>query len=137
MLGQVSQFTQAGGLYLNFTGIKWSAFVQDNWRAESRLTLNLGLRWDPWFPYKDSQGRVGCFEPGKQSQRFPNAPLGLLFGGSNHDPGCPSASIEASLRTSRRAWVSLTGSPMTAKPASAAAPACIMRFPIQSRSRMS
>jgi len=93
MLGQVSQFTQAGGLYLNFTGIKWSAFVQDNWRVNSRLTLNLGLRWDPWFPYQDSAGRVGCFEPGKQSQRFPNAPVGLLFGGSNHDPDCPSASM--------------------------------------------
>jgi hypothetical protein len=95
MLGQVSQFIQAGGLYLNFTGIKWSAFIQDNWRVTHRLTLNLGLRWDPWFPYKDSQGRVGCFEPGKQSARFPNAPLGLLFGGSNHDPGCPSASINS------------------------------------------
>ncbi|HKW97142.1 MAG TPA: TonB-dependent receptor [Bryobacteraceae bacterium] len=96
MLGQVSQFTQAGGLYLNFTGIKWSAFVQDNWRVSSRLTLNLGLRWDPWFPYKDSQGRVGCFEPwapNPQSQRFPNAPVGLLFGGDHHDADCPSASM--------------------------------------------
>src|SRR5579872_450738 len=93
MLGQVSQFIQAGGLYLNFTGIKWSAFIQDNWRVTHRLTLNLGLRWDPWFPYKDSQGRVGCFEPGHQSVRFPNSPLGLLFGGSKHDPGCQSASI--------------------------------------------
>jgi Carboxypeptidase regulatory-like domain len=93
ILGQVSQFTQAGGLYLNFTGIKWSAFIQDNWRVNPRLTINMGLRWDPWFPYQDSAGRVGCFEPGKQSQRFPNAPQGLLFGGSNHDPGCPSASM--------------------------------------------
>jgi hypothetical protein len=95
LLGQVSQFIQAGGLYLNFTGIKWSAFVQDNWRVSRRLTINLGLRWDPWFPYQDSQGRVGCFEPGKQSVRFPNAPQGLLFGGSNHDPGCPSPSINS------------------------------------------
>jgi hypothetical protein len=91
----VSQFIQAGGLYLNFTGIKWSAFAQDNLRVTHRLTVNLGLRWDPWFPYKDSQGRVGCFEPGQQSVRFPNSPLGLLFGGSNHDPGCPSASINS------------------------------------------
>ncbi len=95
MLGQVSQFIQAGGLYLDFTGIKWSAFVQDNWRASQRLTLNMGLRWDPWFPYKDSQGRVACFAPGQQSTRFPNAPLGLLFGGSNHDAGCPQASINS------------------------------------------
>ncbi|HYM09039.1 MAG TPA: TonB-dependent receptor, partial [Terriglobales bacterium] len=95
MLGQMSNFIQDGGLYLNFTGIKWSAFVQDNWRATRRLTINMGLRWDPWFPYKDSQGRVACFEPGKQSQRFPNSPLGLLFGGSHHDPGCPEASINS------------------------------------------
>jgi hypothetical protein len=95
MLGQVSQFIQAGGLYLNFTGIKWSAFVQDNWRVNNRLTVNMGLRWDPWFPYQDSQGRVACFEPGKKSTRFPNAPTGLLFGGSNHDPGCPPASINS------------------------------------------
>jgi hypothetical protein len=94
ILGQASQFIQAGGLYLNFTGIKWSSFVQDNWHVNKRLTINAGLRWDPWFPYKDSQGRVACFAPGQQSQRFPNAPLGLLFGGSDHDPGCPSASIE-------------------------------------------
>lgn len=95
MLGQASQFVQAGGLYLDFTGVKWSAFAQDNWRAGRNLTINLGLRWDPWFPYQDSQGRVACYEPGKQSQRFPNAPLGLLFGGSAHDPGCPSASIQS------------------------------------------
>jgi hypothetical protein len=99
MLGQASQFVQAGGLYLNFTGIKWSGFVQDNWRATSRLTINMGLRWDPWFPYKDSQARVGCFVPGAQSKRFPNAPPGLLFGGDNHDPGCPSASINTKAAT--------------------------------------
>ncbi len=95
MLGQASTFTQTGGLYMKFTGIKWSAFVQDNWHATSRLTINMGLRWDPWFPYQETEGRVGCFEPGHQSQRFPNAPMGLLFGGSHHDPGCPSASINS------------------------------------------
>ncbi len=95
MLGRVSQFIQAGGIYLNFTGIKWSAFVQDNWRATRRLTINMGLRWDPYFPYQDSEGRVACFEPGKQSQRFPNSPIGLIFGGDNHDPGCPPGSTKS------------------------------------------
>jgi len=28
---------------------------------------------------------------GRAIHRFPNAPVGLLYGGSNHDPGCPSA----------------------------------------------
>jgi hypothetical protein len=93
VLGDVSSFTQAGGLYLNFTGINWSTFVQDNWHATPRLTVNGGLRWDPFIPYKDSEGRVGCFVPGAQSVRYPNAPAGLIFGGSHHDSGCPQSSI--------------------------------------------
>jgi len=97
MVGRISSFIQAGGLYLNFTGIKWSAFVQDTWRATTRLTLSGGLRWDPFFPYKDSEGRVGCFVPGAQSQRYPNSPPGLIFGGNNHDPGCPPSSIHSNV----------------------------------------
>jgi hypothetical protein len=32
-------------------------FVQDTWRATSKLTLNYGLRWDTWFP--DSSEHAG------------------------------------------------------------------------------
>ncbi|MGA2921803.1 MAG: TonB-dependent receptor [Candidatus Sulfotelmatobacter sp.] len=92
-LGAVSSFTQGGGLYLNFTGYRESLFVQDDWKANPRLLLSAGLRWDPFFPYTDSDGRVACFVSGAQSQRFPNAPVGMLFGGKNHDPGCPASSI--------------------------------------------
>lgn len=93
MLGAASSFTQAGGLYLDFSGNVWSAFVQDNWHATPRLTVSAGIRWDPFFPYTDSEGRVGCFVPGAQSTRYPNAPQDLIFGGSNHDAGCPESSI--------------------------------------------
>jgi outer membrane receptor protein involved in Fe transport len=92
-LGAVTSFTQGGGLYLNFTGYRENLFVQDNWKATPRLLLSAGLRWDPFFPYTDSLGRVACFVPGAQSQRFPTAPVGMLFGGSHHDPGCPASSI--------------------------------------------
>ncbi len=93
LLGDASSFVQAGGLYLNFSGNDWSAFVQDNWHATKRLTVSAGVRWDPFFPYTDSEGRVGCFVPGAQSTRYPNAPQDLIFGGSNHDAGCPASSI--------------------------------------------
>ena len=91
--GYVQSFIQGGGLYLNFTGINWSAFVQDDWKVTPRFTLSAGLRWDPFIPPKDSLGRVACFEPGHQSVRYPNAPNGLLYGGSHHDPGCPESAI--------------------------------------------
>ncbi len=93
LLGAVSNLTQAGGLFLNLTGINWTLFVQDDFRINPRLTLSAGLRWDPWFPYTDSLGRVGCFEPGAQSTRFPNSPQGLIFGGNNHDAGCPKGAM--------------------------------------------
>jgi outer membrane receptor protein involved in Fe transport len=91
--GTVASFTQGGGLYLNVTGYRESLFVQDSWKTTPRLLLTAGLRWDPFFPYTDSEGRVACFVPGAQSRRFPNAPLDMLFGGKNHDPGCPASSI--------------------------------------------
>ena len=94
MLAATTQFVQAGGIYGNITGTKWSAFIQDDWRATARLTLSGGLRWDPYFPYTDSEGRLPCFEPGKQSQRYPNAPLGLLFA---NDPGCPAGTVYSNL----------------------------------------
>jgi hypothetical protein len=93
LLGAASSFTQAGGLYLDFSGNEWSAFFQDTWHATSRLTVSAGIRWDPFAPYTDSEGRVGCFVPGAQSARYPNSPAGLIFGGSDHDPGCPESSI--------------------------------------------
>jgi hypothetical protein len=94
MLGAVTQFVQAGGIYGNIMGTKWSAFTQDDWRVTPRLALSGGLRWDPYFPYTDSEGRLPCFEPGKRSQRYPNAPLGLLFA---NDPGCPAGSVYSNL----------------------------------------
>ncbi len=30
----------------NWNAVSWAAYVQDNWRASKKLTLNLGVRWD-------------------------------------------------------------------------------------------
>lgn len=89
MFGSASQLTQGGGQYSNVAGVLWALFAQDDWRATNRLTLDLGLRWDPWIPWYDRKGRNTCWVPGGgTSKRFPNAPAGLLYGG---DPGCPTA----------------------------------------------
>jgi hypothetical protein len=97
MLGQVSSFSQSGGIYYHFTQNRVSGFAQDNWRVNPRLALQMGLRWDPFLPYYDTEGRIGCYEPGAQSIRYPNAPVGLLYGGDHHDAGCPQASYNRNL----------------------------------------
>jgi hypothetical protein len=89
MMGNASYFLQGSGERKDMVGTNWAGFVQDNWRATQRLTLNLGLRWDPFVPYTETKGRVTCFVPGEKSSRYPNAPAGLIFGG---DGNCPSGS---------------------------------------------
>src|SRR5436190_15513965 len=45
------------------------------------------MRWEPFFPYTDLNGRVAAWHPGEQSQRYTNAPRGVVFAG---DPGVPA-----------------------------------------------
>ncbi|MGH9468891.1 MAG: TonB-dependent receptor domain-containing protein, partial [Terriglobia bacterium] len=86
MVGQVTQLVQKAGAYYNYGGQEMSLFVQDNWRVNRKLTLNMGLRWDPYRPYTDTLNRIACWRPGSHSARYPNAPTGIIYAG---DPGCP------------------------------------------------
>jgi hypothetical protein len=96
MFGRASDFRQGGGEFKYLKGTRWSFFAQDNWRVSRRLAVNLGLRWDPYPPPYDREGRVVCFQPlsGQTSRRYPKAPVGMLYGG---DPGCPLAGHDANL----------------------------------------
>jgi hypothetical protein len=58
-----------------------SAFAQDDFRIYSRVTLNLGVRYDLQFPFTDPQDRKLAFVPGQKSTVNPTAPLGLVFPG--------------------------------------------------------
>lgn len=77
-----------------YTNTWYSAlFIQDDFRLNSRITLNMGLRWDVQTPPTDPQNRVVNYIPGQRSVVRPNAPVGALFYG---DPGVERGGIPTS-----------------------------------------
>jgi hypothetical protein len=88
LLGDASAFTQGGIQYANERYTYIGAYAQDTWKVTPRLTLNLGIRWEPYFGNTMSNGHVGHFYPdlftaGVHSTVYPNAPAGYLFAGDS------------------------------------------------------
>jgi hypothetical protein len=67
--------------------VKHQAFIADAYKVHPRLTLDYGLRYEPFIPFDQKGGRHTTWVPGVQSTVVPDAPKGILFPG---DPGLPS-----------------------------------------------
>jgi hypothetical protein len=86
-------FLQGGGDFgREIRDRAFNAFLQDDYKVTSRLTLNLGVRYELPLPATENKNRVNLFVPGAQSKVIPNAPPGLLYPG---DPGVPAGLIPA------------------------------------------
>ena len=67
------------GFLLDFyemTNSEHSAFVQDDWKASERLTINAGLRYEVYVPDTEAQDRLPNYDP---------VALQLVYAGENAD----------------------------------------------------
>lgn len=88
MLGLPSAFVQDSGRTLQLSESKYHFWVQDDWKATDKLTVNAGLRWEPWTPPTDSLNNLVGFVKNQQSTVAPDAPLGMVYPG---DQGIPQS----------------------------------------------
>jgi hypothetical protein len=98
LIGKPISFGQYTPYYGNDHTVQLGLYAQDTYKVSPRLSLNLGIRYDAIFPWReiglDSSaiafsgvvGDLAVFNPSSQSTRFPTAPPGLSFPG---DPGIP------------------------------------------------
>ena len=81
LIGIPSAVTQDAPV-TGYTNTWYSAlFLQDDFRVNSKLTLNLGMRWDVQTPPTDPNNRFVNYVPGQKSTVNPAAPVGALFYG--------------------------------------------------------
>ena len=76
--------------YFYFQQKEIGLYVNDTWKVSPRLTVDVGLRWDHWDPYKEKYNRLVNLDPtnypgftvispqGTTIDSLPNIPSGVL-----------------------------------------------------------
>ena len=90
-LGNVAMFQMGTETIQNKHSKYVGLYAADIWKVNRKLTLNYGLRWEPYFPMIHLDGSAIHFDldalrKGIKTTRFANVPPGVFFSG---DPGFP------------------------------------------------
>ena len=91
LLGVPSSFVQGNLTQLNMLQDYVGLYAADKLRLSSRLSVNAGLRWEPYLPEHDTQGRATYFDlasyiAGTHTSVYQNAPPGVTFPGDANFP---------------------------------------------------
>ncbi len=94
LLGRVAVLDHSGLTGITFDQRYLGAYLQDTWRANGRITINGGVRWEPFFSQNLLRGAITKFDRegftgNVISTQYRNAPAGLIYPG---DPGFPDGS---------------------------------------------
>ena len=108
VLGLPSQFQQDSGRTNDLRESKYHFWIQDDWKVRPRLTLNVGLRWEPKLPPIDQLNNLVGFVQGQQSTVAPNAPTRARLSRRSGDRG---GSVPARLQQLRAATRLRVGRP--------------------------
>ncbi len=112
LLGHMTEIRQAMPGLLSPVQHYAGVYAQDTFRMTPRLTLNYGLRWEPflpfdWIPSGPTGGvrvysfNMDDFKAGKKSVVFPNAPTGFAYPAQSADGSGP-ADFEGASAIKRR-----------------------------------
>ena len=86
LTGNLAQFRQVAPNVLDTSQWYTAIYAQDTWRLSPKVTVNYGVRWEPYIPQVIENGYVFTFDPERFRQNvrstvFTNAPAGFLYPG--------------------------------------------------------
>ncbi len=94
LLGRFNTLRQGIGEYRRTRFHRLALFAQDSWKLHPRFNLDVGLRYEPFFPFRELDGKLAAWRPGQGSTRYVNAPVGVVFPG---DRGVPEGGFDVGL----------------------------------------